>query len=139
MLASLMSADDVELVRRLFELFEARDYAHVAELVDPDLVLVRVGDEAADLAGEWRGVNEAWSAIVDYLRAWDDLRTETERLVDLGDRVLVLAKQIGRGRGSGATVERDVAFVFTVRGAKVVRWEGYWDRAEALRVAGLDE
>jgi ketosteroid isomerase-like protein len=35
-------------------------------------------------------------------------------------------------------VEREVAFLFTVSEGKIVRMEGYWDRVEAIRAAGLE-
>jgi ketosteroid isomerase-like protein len=99
---------------------------------------VRVGSEFADLAGEWRGLPQVSAAIVEYLRVWEDFRQLPERFIDLGDRVLVLLTQTGRGRGSGAVVEREVAFLFTVSEGKIVRMEGYWDRVEAIRAAGLE-
>jgi ketosteroid isomerase-like protein len=129
---------EVELVRNISDLWDRREYASAAEFVDPDVEFARIGAEFADLAGEWRGAPQMWAAIVEYFRAWDDLRQRTERFIDLGDRVLALATQIGRGRVSGLVVEREVAFLFTVRDGKIVRLVGYWDRAEAMRAAGLE-
>jgi ketosteroid isomerase-like protein len=131
-----MSTENVELVRELFELWGNRDYERAGELIDPDVVFLRVG--VGDLSGEWRGLSASWAAMVDFMRAWEDLRTELERPVDLGDRVLAFARQTGRGRKSGVIVEAEIAFLFTLRDDKVVRWEGYWDRAEAMRAAGLE-
>ena len=132
-----MSQSEVELVRKLYEHWERGDYAGLAEFFDPDVEFARIGAEFADLAGEWRGTAEMWAAVVDYVRVWEDLRQQPERFIDLGDRVLVLDRQIGRGRGSGVVVEHEVAFLFTVRDGKVVRLAGYWNRAEAMRAAGL--
>ena len=131
-----MSERDVELVRKLFELSERRDYEAAGELIDPDVVFTRVG--VGNLSGEWRGLGAVWAAMVDFMRAWEDLHTELERTVDLGDRVLALTKQTGRGRGSGVIVEHESAFILTLRDGKVVRWDGYWDRDEGLRAAGLE-
>jgi ketosteroid isomerase-like protein len=130
--------EDVELVRKLYELWERREYAAAAEFIDPDIEFVRIGSEFADMAGEWRGYAQVWAAMTDYLRVWEDLVQLPERFIDLGDGVLVLLTQTGRGRRSGVVVEREVAFLFTARGGKVVRIEGYWDRDEGLRAAGLE-
>jgi ketosteroid isomerase-like protein len=134
-----MSPDNVELVRKLLELAERRDYVDTRELFDSDVVFTRFGEEFADLAGEWRGIAEMWEGIVHFFREWEDLQTRPERYFDLGDQVLVFVNQTGLGRASGAIVEHDGAFLFTVHGGKIVRWEAYWDRAEACRAGGLDE
>jgi ketosteroid isomerase-like protein len=129
---------EVELVRKVYDLWDRREYSSTAEFIDPDVEFVRIGAEFADLAGEWRGVPQMWAAIVEFWRAWEDLQNRPERFIDLGDRVLALVKQIGRGRVSGLVVERDVAFLFTVREGKIVRLVGYWDRTEAMRAVGLE-
>lgn len=134
-----MSHDNVELVRKLLELAERRGYVDARELFDPDVVFARFGDEFADLAGEWHGIAEMWEGIVHFFREWDDVQTLPERFFDLGEQMLVFVNQTGSGRAGGAIVEHDGAFLFTVRGGKIVRWEAYWDRAEAWRAAGLDE
>ena len=80
-----------------------------------------------------------WKAAVAYLDAWEELRNEAERFIDLGDRVLVLDRQTGRGRRSGAVLDHELAQVFTVRGEAIVRWQSYWHRSEALEAVGLRE
>jgi ketosteroid isomerase-like protein len=59
-------------------------------------------------------------------------------MIDLGDRVLVLESHIARARTSGVEVRHELAHMLTLRDGKIVRWEAYWDRAEAMRVAGLE-
>jgi ketosteroid isomerase-like protein len=133
-----VSEEDVGLVRRLFERWARGDVA-TAEFFDTDVEFVRHGGSGAvaGLAGEWRGLDQLWAAVREYLQAWEDLRTGAERFVDLGDRVLILARQTGRGKGSGVPVDHEVAFLATVRNGKIVRLEAYWDRDRALADLGL--
>ena len=35
-------------------------------------------------------------------------------------------------------MNREVGDLFTFRAGKIVRYESYWDRAEAFRAAGLE-
>jgi ketosteroid isomerase-like protein len=66
--------------------------------------------------------------------------SRADRIIELGDdRVLVLERQIGRGKTSGVVVEHEHGWLFTLRDGKIVRWLGYWDRAEAIEAAGLRE
>jgi hypothetical protein len=53
--------------------------------------------------------------------------------------VLVLGRQVGRGKGSGAQVDAPLAAIFDFRGDRIWRSRGYVDRAEGLRVAGVSD
>jgi hypothetical protein len=44
-------------------------------------------------------------ALETWLDAWAEYRMETRELIDLGDRVVVLSQQFGRGKVSGVEVE----------------------------------
>jgi hypothetical protein len=80
-----------------------------------------------------------WAAIWDWLRSWEAVHAEVDCFADRGDRVLVLTRQTGRGRRSDVPLDKELADFFTVRDGRIVRWESYWDRAEALKAAGLTE
>ena len=68
--------------------------------------------------------------------AWDDFGIVPERFIDLGGRVLVLAREHGRGRYSGAEVRsHQTAHVWTLRDGEVVHFQVYWDREEGIRAA----
>jgi ketosteroid isomerase-like protein len=58
---------------------------------------------------------------------------------DAGDRVVVFARAVGKGKASGLEVAQDEAHVWTVRDGKLQLCVSYVDRAEALRAAGLSE
>jgi ketosteroid isomerase-like protein len=55
------------------------------------------------------------------------------------DRVVSSVRLTGRAKGSGVPVDLEFALVWTVRGGKVIRAQGYRDRAEALEAVGLRE
>jgi len=130
-----MTSESLEVVRRMYERREAGDM-YVGEFVHPDIEFARIG--FSDFAGEWRGTDGLRKATVDYLNVWEDYRFEVERMIDLGDRVLVLETQTARGRRSGAVLSQDVAALLTIRDGLIVRWEYYWERADALEAAGVE-
>jgi ketosteroid isomerase-like protein len=132
-----MSSANVELVQSLYLAWERGDFS-ARDKFDPRVEFVRVGGEGTGQAGEWRGVDEMWAAIVEWLRSWEGVRVVAERIVDLGDKVLVLARQSGQGKRSGVPMSVESSDIFTVRGGRIVRWELYIDRAEGLRAAGLE-
>ena len=130
---ALMATENAELVGRLYERFNARDFAPrdlVAddfELYDPDL----------PGGGVFRGPDGLTAYLHQYIDAWEEYRVEVEELREVGDRVLALLRHVGRGKGSGVESELRDAHVWTVRDGLAVRWRTYLDRAEALRDVGL--
>lgn len=131
-----MSEENVELIRGLYRRWERGDFA-TAEFFDPDIEFVRVGSGVAAAAGAWKGIDEMWKASVEWLEAWENMRLEPRRYVDLGDRVLAIVRQTSRGRRSGVELDQENGQLFTIHQGKVVRWVAYWEASEALEAVGL--
>lgn len=128
-----MSQTNVDVIRRMYERWLAANPA-----------LFEAFDEAIELHpdpdAEWVGVNDTYRGH-DGLRrymavvqeAFEDYRPEVEDFVDADDKVITLAIEHGRGRGSGAPVQsRRTAHVWTMRDHKAIRLDLYLDRARAL-------
>jgi ketosteroid isomerase-like protein len=64
---------------------------------------------------------------------------EPEELIDLGDRVVLLATGRGRAEASGVPVMTKVATVWVLNHGRVIRLQAYFDHADALEAAGLSE
>jgi ketosteroid isomerase-like protein len=131
-----MSEENVEIVRRLYRAMDARDVEAAAELVHPDAEWIpdsRVGE------GPARGRENVIRFFTDRAEMFDELRVEIERFWETDDRVLVFVRVTGRGAASGAAFDIRIGHLWTVRDGVVVRGEGYGDRDEALKAAGLSE
>jgi ketosteroid isomerase-like protein len=134
-----MSEENVSTVRAFLDASMRRDLTRAMELADPEI----------ELHGTAGGVGEGqvYRGLAEVIReydevdgeAWDERRLEIEKFLDAGDDVVVLFHEYRRGRGSGVELETDTAVVITVRAGRVVRMQGYMDRAEALKAAGLSE
>jgi len=83
------------------------------------------------------GIDGFRALWLDWLAPWETYRTEPEKAIDLGDRVLWLGLDFGHRKGSAEEVRAKIAVVWTFRDGKVVRWDGYADRDEALKAVGL--
>jgi ketosteroid isomerase-like protein len=63
------------------------------------------------------------------------LDPEIEDLLDRGDKVITLAIEHGRGRGSGASVEaRRTAHLWMMRAGKAIRLDLYLDSGQGVAV-----
>jgi hypothetical protein len=90
---------------------------------------------AAAIGGA-RGVEKFAADVSDN---WEELQIVPEQFRDLGDRVLVLGKMKGRGKGSGVPVDQPFVNILDFRGERIWRNRADLDRAEGLRAAGLSE
>src|SRR3954451_23066856 len=134
-----MSAENVNVVKAFLDASLRRDMTRLAELADPALEL------HATVGGVQEG--RVYRGLAEVIReydevdgeAWEERRIEPERFLDADDEVVVLFHEFRRGRGSGVELENDTAAVFTVRDARVVRMQGFMDRAAARKAAGLLE
>jgi ketosteroid isomerase-like protein len=71
---------------------------------------------------------------------WEVFEAYSERFHDLGDRVLAFGRWHACGRNSGIVLDVDTAaWLVRVREGKVLWWQTFTDRAEALEAAGLSE
>jgi uncharacterized protein len=91
-----------------------------------------------DLAGSHHGHDGVRAYAERVSDAWEEFSIRPERFVELGDRVLVLTRERGRGRLSGIEVQsRPTAHLWTLRDGYVVRFQVFWEREEGLRAAGV--
>jgi ketosteroid isomerase-like protein len=135
-----MSDENVEVMRRMYEAWLRKDPASL-DALDPEIELY------PDPEAYWVGVNRTYrghDGIGEYMRsvyeAFEDYHPEIEKLLDAGDKVVTLAVERGRGRGSGAEVlEARTAHVWTMRNGKAIRLDLYLDRKRALEEVGLPE
>ena len=146
-----MSQQNVEVVRRLL-VDVLVDGADVAPLFRDDAAWARRRAELEaiyepDCAAAWiaqgehpieaTGLDDGRRAWLDWLEPWETYHAQVERIIPVGDRVVVLLRLHGRMAGSQNEVEMISGSVYLVRDGRVARVEHYADRAEALAAVGL--
>jgi len=134
-----MSQENVELCKRAFRVFERLDVEGGLEYLDPEIVFQSAIVSSAE-GNSYRGHDglRRWAAEAES--AFAELRTVADEWRDLGsDHVLMLGRVYARGRESGADVDAPVAFLCTLRDAKLAHVTGFLNHDEALEAAGLSE
>jgi ketosteroid isomerase-like protein len=133
-----MSQENVETVRRVYESLERRDWDSLADLFDPNVEEHGTvgGVEEGRVARGVRQIRQIWK---DEDEVWDEHRLEPQEFIDAGDQVVVFQREYQRGKSSGVELTVDTATILDLRGGRVVRMQGYMNRAAALRAAGLSE
>jgi ketosteroid isomerase-like protein len=117
-----MSQENVEIVRSHAEAYLAGDYEGTLAAYHPEAEFdARIRPEGAVYHGH-EGIVEAMRV---WVGAWDDWKLEFEELLDAGDKVLAIARESGRGKGSGVEIDHQVFVVFTLRDGLITRWLGF--------------
>ena len=126
----MSSNESIALVREIYAAWGRGEWA--GRFMDHDIEYVNPPDALEP--GTRRG-RSLFSTMPDL---FDDLRAEARRVVPVGDEVLVVAVIRGRGKGSGAPVQREQGHVWTVRDGRAVRFRWFRSAEDALRDLGLD-
>jgi uncharacterized protein len=136
-----MSEENVEIIRRGYELYAAGDLERVAALFSPSAELPDAGGLGiADTTPGTRSGPDGFLRATEEARdAFEDFRVEPEEFIDAGERVVVPVLISGRGRASGAKQEVRLVHVWALRNGKVIRSEIYRTVEEALEAARLSE
>ncbi len=134
----MTSQDNVETLRRSAAAANRRDASILGELLAPG-VYWKVKHTAIDLVGVYQGVDEVRSFFARFEQAWEEWDWDYPELQAIGDTVLARMHLWARGRNSGVESENDAWQLWTFRGGKVIYFEDFATREEALEAAGLSE
>ena len=133
-----MSVSNVDLVRLGVDAVNHRDLATL------DALWTEEGEFHSTFAASEGRVFRGPQRFRDYFdtvdEAFDDMRVEVEEVTDVGeDRLVVVLRVSGRGKGSGVNVEQHNGQVWTFVDGKVARIDSYMDRADAFEAVKLLE
>jgi uncharacterized protein len=125
-----MSSANVEILKRMFDAFNGGDLAAALEDVGPEIE----AEPSSSFPGRsvYRGHQGVLEFFATFLEVWDEYAAEPTDFIEAGDRVLVIARQRGRGKGSGLEIEQDIFQIWTMRDGKAIRMRVCEGRADAL-------
>jgi ketosteroid isomerase-like protein len=132
-----MSQENVEIVFRAYQAFSEGDLTTVLEQFDPEVVSYTAFPlpDPTELRG-----HEGFLQWVDnWTDSFDEFTMEIETQIDLGDTVVLGARQRATGATSGVPVEQVFWFVHVVRDGMIARIGIHNTKKQALEAAGLSE
>jgi ketosteroid isomerase-like protein len=136
-----MSQENVEIVRALFEAWNARpvepDFAHF----HPELVYHPRADEPDPSPHVGRDAYER--LVLGFVESFSEVTFDVLELIDAGDYVITStvlhAVLRGQESASGAGVSDTYVFLYKLRDGLVVEGWEYRTKQEALEAVGLSE
>jgi ketosteroid isomerase-like protein len=127
----------VEIVRRQYAAFAARDWGVLADIYHPDVEYETL-KTAPGVGGSLRGLDE----ITDFFDSWSDLyaefRVEAVEMIEAGDQVVTVERHAARGpKGSDAEswLHDSFACLISFEEGRIRRIEEYPTLAEAIDAA----
>ena len=130
-----MSEENVEIVCGMLAAWAGGEREAARGAFDPYVLLIAPAPDVPVM----HGVEAMERALQEWRRTFDEWQMEVEETIDGGDHVIVISRQWGTGRGSGAPVEFRNASVYSLRNSKIIRAEVFNSKQEALEAAGLSE
>ena len=125
-----------KLIVESLRAMERGDIGAVARNAHPDIEFVNPPNALEP--GTRHGIEGFKTGLRNLLDAFDELRFDSQRIIEVGDRVVALGTWTGRGRGSSYAFEpMPYAFVLTIRDGLTIRYEWFSTHDEALRAAGV--
>ena len=131
-----MSDLNVELARRAFEAFAARDFAALPELMTEDVEFLPVTANLTTGGMPYRGHDGIARYLEDVDRVWDELRIYPDEFRLVGGCVVTLGRI--HARGGGMVLDRPTGWVWRMRAGKIVWAQVYASHEEALTPARLE-
>jgi uncharacterized protein len=132
-----MSQRNVEAIRAVYERWGQGDFRAILDVADPHVLFV-LGPAFPD-SGAYLGLEALADYTRGFLEPWTHITIEAEELIDAGDSVVAAILQRGAGMESGVETEFRYFQVWTFRGDKVIRFENFRERRDALEAVGLRE
>ena len=132
-----MAQADVEVVRAAFDAYLRGDEPAMFELVASDVVVTQFPDQID--VRDYHGHEGLRQVMADWIGTWADWSIELLDAREADGLVLATAAQRGRGKGSGAPMQNEVAFLFTLRAGTITCWQMFHSEREALKAVGLLE
>jgi len=133
-----MSQENLELVRRLFDVYNERSFEENIDLIEPDIVWDLSRVELPD-GSTYTGRFELSGFVETWEEGFESEHVEVLEMIDAGDQVVTMVHHSGRGKLSQIEIDQRFAVVWTLRDGRAARMEAYPTREEALEAVGLSE
>lgn len=138
MSASVNAASNKDFVRGIYQAFGRGDAAAVLASLDAEVLWAYPDNVFYAEGSPFRGPSEVFNKIfVRLATEWENFKVEPMEFIAEGDRVVVLVRETGTFRETGAGLEVDAAHFWTIREGKAIEFYAMTDTLGYSRAAGL--
>lgn len=132
--SSDQQAAAIHLLRQAYDAFNRGDIEQAVKDLDPEIEWTE--PDSFPGGGTYHGREGVARYLTQSRAGWAEGRSEPERFVTAGDRVVVLVHARIRMQGETAWHDIHLADVYTFHNGKPIQMRAFADQQEALRWAG---
>lgn len=126
-----------EVLEHFFTAINRNDMQAMVADFDPHIV--RIEPESFSTAGTYRGIQEVQEHVRKGRGTWAEGSCDPEEYLESGDKVVVYLHARVRLKNATEWIDGRFADGFVFQNRKITQYQTFWDRADALRWAGIDE
>jgi ketosteroid isomerase-like protein len=125
---------EIETLRKAYAAFNRGDIAAAVAFFDPQIEWTEPAEFPG--GGTYHGQSEVMGYLTQSRAGWAEGSSEPERLIPVGDRIVVFVHVRFRAKESTEWHEVRLADVYTFRDGKAINMRAFADPLEALRWLG---
>jgi ketosteroid isomerase-like protein len=129
-----VSRENLEIVQRGFEAFNAQGVEGVIPFIDPDFEATTPPDLASE-PDTYRGPDGIRRWFDSFFEVMDEIRWDAREFHEAGDKVVVEFTLRARGKTTGLSFGQEAVMVWTLRDGKAIRVDLFPTLDQALEAA----
>jgi ketosteroid isomerase-like protein len=127
----------IEILEQFFAAINRNDMQAIVKDFDPEIVRIEL--EGFPTAGTYRGIPEVQAHVTKGRGTWAEGTCDPEKFLENGDKVVVYLHARVRLKDSLEWTGGRFADGFVFRNGKIIEYRTFWERAEALKWAGIED
>ena len=132
-----MSAENVEIVKGIYQAFATGDVPAVVAALSPDVEWNEAENFPYSDGNPYRGPDAILGGVFARIGGeWDGFAVEPREFLDGGDTVVMTGRDTGTHKATGRAMNPQVAHFWTLHGGKVVQFQQLVDTLAVARATG---
>jgi ketosteroid isomerase-like protein len=132
-----MSAENVALIKGLYDAFARGDIADALGRMSPDIAWYEAEDFPYADRNPYRGPEAVVAGVFARIAGeWENFSTGMGELIGDGDRVVALGRYQGTYKATGKAMDAQAVHVWTVKDGKAVGFQQYINTLNVARATG---
>jgi len=130
-----MSAENVAIIRKLYDAFAVGDVPGVLGAMSPSIVWNEAENFPYADGNPYVGPEAVANGV--FMRCgteWDGFTVTIDEILDAGETILALGRYSGVYKTTGKAMNAQLAHVWRIKDGKIEQFQQYTDTAQAQRV-----
>jgi hypothetical protein len=133
----MVSAENVAIIKSIYDAFRAGDVAGVLGRMSPEIVWHEAENFPYCDGNPYKGPDAiAAGVFARCIGEWDGFAVAMDNLIDGGDRIVALGRYRGTFKGTGRKMNPQAVHIWTLKDGKAVSFQQYIDTLDVARAIG---